>query len=157
MKNKENGFTLIELIVVVAIIGLLTSIVISSLGAAKQKGGDTAKVQALLEVRSALQLYFTDNGSFPIGDQTALPGYLVNGAKKYIASINPNIKYQSTNANNSICASNCQSYHLGIALAASNNKVLSSDKDVNVGFDGTKDDCVSLPASIPDKCYDITP
>ncbi len=154
--KKREGFTLIELIVVVAIIGLLISIVISSLGAAKQKGSDTAKIRVLQEVRSALQLYFSDNGSYPPVDQTTLALYLVNGTKKYIASIEPNLKYQAINIDNSICSSNCQSYHLGIALGRSDDKVLSSDKDINAGFAGLSSDC-GLTAGTIDYCYDVTP
>jgi len=160
MINTKKGFTLIELIMVVAIISLLTSIVLSSLTTARQKGNDAARVQSVHEIQSALQLYFTDNGSYPGGDQTTLADFLSNGPKKYIGSINPNVVYKGTDINNNICSSNnCASYHLGIPLERLDNKALTTDKDIITGtFDGTKDNCSLIgPTSIPDKCFDITP
>ncbi len=155
----KKGFTLIELIMVVAIISLLTSIVLSSLTTARQKGNDTARIQVVHEVQSALQLYVTKNGSYPGGDQTTLVNYLVNSSEKYIGSIDPRIVYKGISINNGACTSNCASYHLGIPLIGLDNKALTTDKDIITGnFDGTKDDCTATgPASIPDKCFDITP
>jgi len=163
IKTKKTvlGFTLIELLVVVAIIGLLTSIVLSQLSVARQKGNDTAKIRALQEVRSALALYYTDNGGYPFIINNLLP--------KYISSIGP-IVYQSTFIGDILgCFTPlCPSYHLGIVLERSDNPILNLDKDIvtknNVGtvmMDGTSDNC-SLTGThpsppTPDKCYDITP
>jgi prepilin-type N-terminal cleavage/methylation domain-containing protein len=152
--KSTKGFTLIELLVVIAIIGLLSSIIISNLADSSQKGRDTAKIQALQEVRNALQMYFSDNGYYPVGtDLTVL-----KSPKVYIATINSDIKYQGTDTNNtSTCdtGSGCASYHLGIALERTDNKVLAGDKDNTVGFRGDTD-CGST-SSGPDFCYDITP
>lgn len=155
----KRGFTLIELIMVVAIISLIASIVLSSLSKAREKGNDTARIQSLHEVQSALQLFFTDNGFYPGGDQTTLENFLSQGTKVYIGSINPNIVYRGTDIKNNTCTSNCASYHLGIPLVSKDNAALSSDKDLMTGtFDGTKDNCGLIsPASIPDLCFDITP
>ena len=154
------GFTLIELIMVVAIISLLTSIVLSSLTTARQKGEDATRVQAVHEVQSALQLYLTaNNGSYPGGDQTTLASFLSDGTQKYIGSIDPRIIYKGTDIDNNTCLSNCASYHIGISLERLDNPALKTDKDMITGiFDGTKDDCSSTgPTSIPDKCFDVTP
>jgi len=157
--RSRYGFTLIELLAVTAIISLLSSIVLSQLSVARQKGSDAAKIQALQQTMKALQLYATDNGVYPAGSTNAT---LVSAlTPKYIASIDPMIKYQSLNAaNTATCASNCLSYHIGIPLVRTDNIVLSFDKDLNLGapdFDGTKDNCLSGTASSPDLCYDMTP
>ena len=162
MTNTKRGFTLIELIMVVAIIGLIVSIVLSSLSTARQRGNDTARIQSVHQVQSALQLYSTsNNGTFPPNDQATLADYLVNGSKRYIGSIDPRIVYKGTDINNNSCSmpSGCASYHLGIPLIGLDNKALTTDKDMVTGvFDGTKDDCTSTgPTSKPDKCFDITP
>lgn len=154
--NMKKAFTLIELIVVIAIISLLASVALSSFGSARQKARDSAKIQSLQEIRNALQLYFTDNGFYPGGNTIAnLTSALVNGPKRYIGAINSNIKYQGTNIDNTAtCASNCPSYHIGIALEKTNN-VLIGDKDINIGFPGLSADCITAGAT--DLCYDITP
>jgi prepilin-type N-terminal cleavage/methylation domain-containing protein len=44
MKNNQKGFTLIEMLVVVAIVGLLSSVVVVGVGGARQKARDTKRV-----------------------------------------------------------------------------------------------------------------
>lgn len=67
--NKNNfskgGFTLIELLVVISIIGLLSSIVFASLSTARLKARDTKRVVDLAQLRTALALYYDDNGEYP--------------------------------------------------------------------------------------------
>ena len=152
----KKGFTLVELLVVIAIISLLASIVLSSIRTSQTEGSDTAKIRALQEVRSALELYRTSNGGYPGGSSSTLASFLV---PKYISSVDANLLYQGTDSSNqNTCATApCVSYHLGIPLSLTNNKVLLIDKDINVGFDGTKDNCISGTASVPDLCYDIVP
>lgn len=61
------GFTLIELLVVISIIGLLSSVVLSSLNSARIKARDVARMGALDQIQNALYLYALDNnGNFPI-------------------------------------------------------------------------------------------
>ena len=64
MRNWR-GFTLIELLVVIAIIGLLSSIVFASLAQARQKAKDSKRLQNLLQVRNALELYHAKYNHYP--------------------------------------------------------------------------------------------
>ncbi len=157
MSKSTTGFTLVELLIVIAIIGILSAVVLTSLGTARNQGADAARITTLQQVRSALQLYLIDNNSYPAGDQTALSNALVTGPKRYISTINPYIYYQSMTTDNRTCSSSCQSYHLGIALSSSDNKVLVNDANLPIGFDGASDNCQGIGHSTPFKCYDITP
>lgn len=70
MKNrKQTGFTLVELLVVLAIIGLLAGLVgprvLNQLGGAKSK---TALVQ-IRDFESAIEVYMLDTGQFPTTEQ----------------------------------------------------------------------------------------
>lgn len=65
-RNKNNGFTLIELLVVVAIIGLLSSIVFASLNSARAKARDAKRASDVHELKTALDMYFNDYGSYPL-------------------------------------------------------------------------------------------
>jgi prepilin-type N-terminal cleavage/methylation domain-containing protein len=158
--KTKHGFTLIELIVVFAIIALLTTVVIASLNNARQKGSDAGKIRALAEVRNALNVYFNDsmggNGTYPGGNDLTI---LVT--KKYVTgSIDSNIKYQGTNAAGTACNSvtGCTSYHLAVPLTDMDNKVLASDKDSMGGNINGKYNCGPVTTPItPDSCYDITP
>lgn len=63
--KKERGFTLIELLVVIAIIGLLSSVVMASLNQVRAKARDSSRKQSIIQVRNALELYSSQNGSYP--------------------------------------------------------------------------------------------
>jgi prepilin-type N-terminal cleavage/methylation domain-containing protein len=71
-KNKKNifakiaGFTLVELIVVIAIIGILAGIVYANFGIARAVARDDARKVALKEVQLALDLYKAQHGSYPL-------------------------------------------------------------------------------------------
>ncbi|MFA6076840.1 MAG: prepilin-type N-terminal cleavage/methylation domain-containing protein [Candidatus Paceibacterota bacterium] len=62
MKLNTKGFTLIELLVVVSIIGLLSSIVLSSLNSARAKTRDAVRINDLEQMHIAVELYAADHG-----------------------------------------------------------------------------------------------
>lgn len=63
--QPQQGFTLIELLVVIAIISLISSIVLASLNSAKMKARDARRIQDLSQIRTALELYYNENGYYP--------------------------------------------------------------------------------------------
>lgn len=63
-KSSSKGFTLVELLVVIAIIGVLATLILLQLGAARQKARDAKRVADINQVRSALELFFDDNGRY---------------------------------------------------------------------------------------------
>ena len=71
----RRGFTLIEILVVVSIIALLSSILIASLAEARARARDSKRVQDLLEVQKALELFYADHGRYPIIEGGAHGGF----------------------------------------------------------------------------------
>lgn len=65
--KKNKGFTLIEVLVVVGIIGVLASILLIGLGTLRRKGADTRRIADLRTMQNALELYATKCGYYPGG------------------------------------------------------------------------------------------
>ena len=64
--HLRNGFTLIEMLVVVAVIGILSSVVLTALGPARDKAKDTRIQEELAQVPSFAETLYD-------GDYDALP------------------------------------------------------------------------------------
>ena len=60
----KKGFTLIELLVVISIIGLLSSVVLSSLSSARNKGATVAVKATMRQIANQAALYRSSNSSF---------------------------------------------------------------------------------------------
>lgn len=63
MKYAQVGFTLIELLVVISVIGLLASVVLVALNGANIKARDTKRKADIRQIRTALDLYYDENGN----------------------------------------------------------------------------------------------
>jgi prepilin-type N-terminal cleavage/methylation domain-containing protein len=64
-RNKAGGFTMIELLVVISIIGLLGSIMLVAINAQRQKSRDAKRLSDMNQVFKAFELYFNDNFRYP--------------------------------------------------------------------------------------------
>ncbi len=65
MKKYTQGFTLIELTVVVAIIGMLSAVLYANFDDARKQARDKARMTSLKELQLAIELYKAQNGSYP--------------------------------------------------------------------------------------------
>jgi prepilin-type N-terminal cleavage/methylation domain-containing protein len=64
-QSIRKGFTLIEILIVVAIIAILASVVLVGLGPTQQAGRDARRLSDLRGVQTALELYFSSCGFYP--------------------------------------------------------------------------------------------
>lgn len=62
---NRKGFTLIEILIVVAIIAILASVVLIGLGPTQQSGRDARRLSDLHEVQNGLELFFNKCGYYP--------------------------------------------------------------------------------------------
>lgn len=74
----KKGFTLIELMVVITIVGLLASMVLAGLSVSQKNARDTVRVNNVKELQKALELYRNANGgNYPCA--TVMPGCVSGG------------------------------------------------------------------------------
>jgi type II secretion system protein G len=64
-KNKKIGFTLVEILVAIAIIGILATVLLANFQGIRARARDAQRKRDLNEVRTALRLYYNDNQAYP--------------------------------------------------------------------------------------------
>lgn len=63
--RKQTGFTIVELLIVIVIIGILAAIVIVAYNGITGRAKDNQRASDLASVQKLLELYYTDNGGYP--------------------------------------------------------------------------------------------
>lgn len=76
--DKKSGFTLVELLFVVAIITLVASVVLTYTSQARMRARDAKRLVEKGQIRKALEFYATDRGVFPKSASLDLEGFILS-------------------------------------------------------------------------------
>ncbi|AKM00814.1 MULTISPECIES: type II secretion system protein [Burkholderia cepacia complex] len=95
--RRPRGFTLIEIVVVMAIIGLLLTLAVPRYMHSIERGKEQVRQQNIAVMRNAIDQYYGDNGQYPETlDELVAKHYLrsvpldpVNGDDKWAAVASP--------------------------------------------------------------------
>lgn len=83
MTRRRNGFTLIELMVVIAIIMLMAGLILAAVNVARDRARVLRARNDVAQLKSAWDTYYADYNGFPdpsaIGDNSIEAPYLVTG------------------------------------------------------------------------------
>ncbi len=135
-KNKnQKGFTLLELLVVIGIIGLLASIIVVNLTGARRRARDVKRVADIRTLQTANEDYYGKNGKYP-----ATINDLVTGSQIPMWPLDPLAPTGTTcTVNSDLCywyaaytptgALGPQSYHIGASLEDQGSVLLNQDRD----------------------------
>lgn len=151
--NERKGFTLIEILIVVAIIAILASIVLVGLGPTQQSGRDARRLSDLHEIQNGLELYYSKCGFYPgslsgagacQNTLTAATAYPASAAASFYGGVASTITVAAGGLGisalpndptagdtyrytvNAASGANATSYILGTTLENPNNSVFSS-------------------------------
>ncbi|MCL4382998.1 type II secretion system GspH family protein [Patescibacteria group bacterium] len=126
--KKNRGFTLIELLIVLVIISITIGIlVITNIQTQMQKSRDLQRKADLTKIKTALEMYKTDNNTYPVAgswrgacgdnggsyDLSGPNGYIPNLSPQYIEELPKDPRSGQTNPLTvSICGTSWKSCYL---------------------------------------------
>lgn len=64
-QTRLNGFTLVELLIVIVVIAILASITLVAYNGVQARARDSARKSAVAEITKGLELYYIANGHYP--------------------------------------------------------------------------------------------
>ncbi len=65
LSKKQQGFTIVELLIVIVVIGILAALVITTFSGIQQKGRDTERQTDIKALHGQLEAYYAQNGKYP--------------------------------------------------------------------------------------------
>lgn len=85
LKKRQGGFTIVELLIVIVVIGILATLVIVTFTGIQKKARDSQRQTDINAVNSQLAAFYTDKGYYPsladLQDTTATTGFVATNLK----------------------------------------------------------------------------
>lgn len=133
--RKQNGFTIVELLIVIVVISILAGLVLNTFNSIRSRERDTDRKNSIRVVHNQLESYYADKGFYPttanMGDAAWLtknmPGLDTN---ELIDPLGGNFSYKAKDNCNNEKDNLCENYTLSADLEEDGRG--EDDADANV-------------------------
>lgn len=68
--TSQKGFTIVELLIVIVVIGILAALVLNTFSGVQKRARDTQRQTSLNALATQLEVYYNDKGGYPSNDAT---------------------------------------------------------------------------------------
>ncbi len=141
-KNKLTGFTLVEILVSVAIIGILMSLSVISTTRVRLKSRDAKRISNTKEIVAALEAYYNANKGYP---DMIYPGQPISSnGLEYLSAV-PSNPFPRTDSGcpdqDYTYLKTASGYKLTICIGSDNGRFAKGEVICKNGNCGLKDDC----------------
>jgi prepilin-type N-terminal cleavage/methylation domain-containing protein len=65
LKRKQSGFTIVELLIVIVVIGILAALVVTTFSGIQRKARNTERETDVKAIHGQLEAYFASNNAYP--------------------------------------------------------------------------------------------
>lgn len=65
LKNRQSGFTIVELLIVIVVIGILALLVVNTFSGIQQRARNTDRQSDIKALHSQLEAFYAQNGRYP--------------------------------------------------------------------------------------------
>lgn len=140
MKKTTSGFTIVELLIVIVVIGILAAITIVAYNGVQARSRDSVRKSDLTAINKAIKLFYADNGDYPMTSswctQISNGSYGVsfkNELAPYISKIPLDPLYSTTSQDYFYKNINDQSYELYAELEQSDENSYGTSGCTTIG------------------------
>lgn len=108
--RKSEGYTFIEIMIVIVLMGLMMAIALTAYAGVRKSSRDGTRKADLETIRSSLEMYRSDEGSYPAQASDLVTDYLQSLPKDPTTAVDYPYTRSGTNVNNYVL---CASLELG--------------------------------------------
>ena len=65
LRRRQHGFTIVELLIVIVVIGILAALVITTFTGIQKKARDTERQTDIKAIHGQMEAYYAENGKYP--------------------------------------------------------------------------------------------
>lgn len=114
LKRKQSGFTIVELLIVIVVIGILVALVVTTFSGIQRKARNTERESDVKAIHSQLEAYFNEAGAYPALGSDSVDGINNSGWRStHMKSLDPEALRAPGGSSQALCgeaATNCYAY-----------------------------------------------